>query len=62
MTNVMVSFDVTSLYTNISVKNTLYIMKELLKNEHEFKKKTNIPLTEFLDLIIKYGIYSMKSF
>ena len=37
----MVSFDVTSLYTNVPIKDTLIIVKDLLVNDRDLQTKTN---------------------
>ena len=46
----MVSFDVTSLYTNIPRVDTLNIIKDYVNNDDQFTRKTAIPQDEFLDL------------
>ena len=48
---IMVSFDVTSLYTNISIIDTLYIIKDYVNNDDQFIRKTAIPQDKFLDLV-----------
>ena len=48
---IMVSFDVTSLYTNISIIDTLYIIKDYVNNDDQFTRKTAIPQNKFLDLV-----------
>ena len=40
---IMVSFDVTSLYTNIPITDTLNIIKDYVNNDDQFTKKTAIP-------------------
>ena len=50
---ILVSFDVTSLYTNVPIKETLLIIKTLMENDADLQNKTNIPpkdllITEFL--------------
>ena len=40
---ILVSFDVTSLYTNVPIQNTLGIIKELLENDVNLGNKTKIP-------------------
>ena len=40
---VMVSFDVTSLYTNIPIIDTLNIIKDYVNNDDQFTRKTAIP-------------------
>ena len=47
----MVSFDVTSLYTNIPIIDTLNIIKDYVNNDDKFTKKMAIPQEEFLDLV-----------
>ena len=47
----MISFDVTSIYTSVPINNTLIIIKDLLKNDPDFNKKTSIPIEEFLKLV-----------
>ena len=46
----MVSFDVTSLYTNIPIIDTLNIIKDYV-NDDQFTRKTAIPQDKFLDLV-----------
>ena len=47
----MVSFDVTSLYTNIPIIDTLNITKDYVHNDDQFARKTAIPQDKFLDLV-----------
>ena len=47
----MVSFDVTFLYTNIPIIDTLNIIKDYVKNDNQFTRKTAIPQEKFFDLI-----------
>ena len=47
----MVSLDVTSLYTNIPVIDTLNIIKDYVNNDDQFTRKTAIPQDKFLDLV-----------
>ena len=47
----MVSFDVTSLYTNIPIIDTLNIIKDYAHNDDQFARKTAIPQNKFLDLV-----------
>ena len=47
----MVSFDVTSLYTNIPIIDTLNIIKDYVNNDDQFTRKTAIPQEKLLDLI-----------
>ena len=48
---IMVSFDVTSLYTNIPIIDTLNIIKDYVNNDDQFTRKTAIPQDKFLDLV-----------
>ena len=48
---IMVSFDATSLYTNIPIIDTLNIMKDYVNNDDQFNKKATIPQGKFLDLV-----------
>ena len=48
---IMVSFDVTSLYTNIPIIDTLNIIKDYVNNDDQFTRKTTIPQDKFLDLV-----------
>ena len=48
---IMISFDVTSLYTNVPIKDTINIIKDLIEHDQEFSNKTKIPTSEFLDLV-----------
>ena len=48
---IMVSFDVTSLYTNIPIIDTLNMIKDYVHNDDQFIKKTAIPQDKFLDLV-----------
>ena len=47
----MVSFDVTSLYTNIPIIDTLNIIKDNVNSDDQFIRKTAIPQDNFLDLV-----------
>ena len=47
----MVLFDVTSLYTNIPMIDTLNIIKDYVNNDDQFIRKTAIPQDKFLDLV-----------
>ena len=47
----MVSFDVTFLYTNIPIIDTLNIIKVYVNNDDRFNRKTAIPQDTFLDLV-----------
>ena len=48
---IMVSFDVTSLYTNIPIIDTLNIIKDYVNNDDQFTRKTAIPQDKFLNLV-----------
>ena len=48
---IMVSFDVTSLYTKIPMIDTLNIIKDYVNNDDQFTRKTAIPQNKFLDLV-----------
>ena len=47
---VLVSFDVTSLYTNVPIKDTLLIIKGLLENDADLQAKTKIPSKDILNI------------
>ena len=47
----MVSFDVTSLYTNIPIIDTLNIIKDHVNNDDQVTRETAIPQNQFLDLV-----------
>ena len=47
----MVSFDVTSLYTNIPIIDTLNIIKDYVNNNDQFTRKMAIPQEKFLVLV-----------
>ena len=47
----MVSFKVTSLYTNIPIIDTLNITNDYFSKDHQFSRKTAIPQDKFLDLV-----------
>ena len=47
----MVSFDVTSLYTNIPIIDTLNIIKDYVNNDDHFTRKMAIPQDKFFDLV-----------
>ena len=47
---IMVSFDITSLCTNIPIIHTLKIIKEYVNNDDQVTRKTTIPQDKFLDL------------
>ena len=48
---IMVSFDVTSLYTNIPITDTLSIIKYYFNSDYLFIRKTPIAQNKFLDLV-----------
>ena len=48
---VMVSFDITSLYTNIPITDTLNIIKNYVHSDDQFARKMAIPQDKFLDLV-----------
>ena len=48
---IMVLFDVTSLYTNIPIIDTLNIIKDYVNNDDQFTRKTVIPQDKFLDQV-----------
>ena len=47
----MASFDVTTLYTNIPIIDTLNIIKDYVNNNEQFTRKTAIPQDKLLDLV-----------
>ena len=49
--DIIVSFDTTSLYTNIPIIDTLNIIKDYVNNDDQFTRKTAIPQDKFLDLV-----------
>ena len=48
---IMVSFAITSLYTNISIIDTFNIIKDYVNNDVQFTRKTAIPQDKFIDLV-----------
>ena len=48
---IMVSFDFTSLYTNIPIIDTLNIIKDYVHSDDQFARKTAIPEDKFLDVV-----------
>ena len=48
---VLVSFDVTSLYTNVPIAKALEIIKDLLFKDGNVKDKTSIPVDDFSDIV-----------
>ena len=47
----MVSFDVTSLYTNIPIIDTLNTIKDYVNNNDQFTNKVAIPQDKFFGLV-----------
>ena len=56
---IIVSSDVTSLYTNIPIIDILNIIKDYVNNDNQFTRKTAIPQGKFLDLVHMYYIYDI---
>ena len=48
---IMISSDITSLYTNIPIIDTLNIIKDYVNNDDQFTRKTSIPQDMILDLV-----------
>ena len=48
---IMVSFDVTSLYTSIPIIDMLNIIKDYVHSDDQFARKMAIPQNKFLDLV-----------
>ena len=48
---IVVSFDVTSLYKNIPITNTLNMIKDYVHSDDQFARITAIPQDKFLDLV-----------
>ena len=48
---IMVSFNVTSLYINIPIIDMLNIIKDYVNNDDQFSRKMAIPQDKFLDLV-----------
>ena len=48
---IMALFDVTSLYTNIPIIDTLNIIKDYVNNDDQSTRKTAVPQNKFLDLV-----------
>ena len=48
---IMIPFDVTSLYTNIPIIDTLNIIKDNVNNDDQFTRKTAISQDKFCDLV-----------
>ena len=60
----MVSFDVTPLYKDIPIIDTLNIIKDYVNNDDQFNKKATIPQDKFLDLVnlvLKISWYTFNS-
>ena len=47
---IMVSFDVTSFYTNTPIIDTQNIVKDYVNNDDQFTRKAVIPQEKFIDL------------
>ena len=47
----MISFDITSLHTNIPIIDTINIIKDYVNNDDQFTRKTAIPQDRFLSLV-----------
>ncbi|KAJ8909510.1 hypothetical protein NQ315_012834 [Exocentrus adspersus] len=50
-TDLLVSFDVVSLFTNVPVDKTLSIVKNKLENDSSFKYRTKLNVTAFMELL-----------
>ena len=48
---IMISFDVTSLYTIILIVHTVKIIKDYVHNDDQFTREAVIPQDKFLDLV-----------
>ena len=48
---IIVSFEVTSLYTNILIIETLNMVKDYVNNDDQFTRKKARPQDKFLDLV-----------
>ena len=48
---ILVSFDVTSLYTKFPIIYTISILKDYVNNDDQFIRKTGTPQHKFLDLV-----------
>ena len=60
----MVSFDVTSSYTNIPIIDRLNIIKDYVNKDDQFTEKMAIPQDLFLDLInlvLTTALYTFNS-
>ena len=59
---IIVLFDVTSLYTNIPIIDTLNIIKDYVNNADQFTWKTAIPQDKFLvNLVLTTTWYTFNS-
>ena len=47
----MVTFDVTSLYTNIPIVETINTIKDYVNNEDQFTRENAVSQDKFLDLV-----------
>ena len=59
---ITVSCDVTSLYTNIPIIDTLNIIKDYVNNDDKFTRKMVMPQDKFLDLVNLVLITTWYSF
>ena len=48
---IMVSLDITCLYTNIPIIYTLKMIKDYVNNDDQFTRKTAVPQDKFVDLV-----------
>ena len=48
---IMVSLDITCLYTNIPIIDTLKMIKDYVNNDDQFTRKTAVPQDKFVDLV-----------
>ena len=53
---IIASFDLTSLYTNIPIIDTLSIIKDYVNNDDQFTRKTAILQNMFFELVNPLGI------
>ena len=49
---IMISYDVISMYMKIPIIDTLHIIKDYVNNNDQLTRKTAIPQDKFLDLVI----------
>ncbi len=47
----MISFDITSLYTHVPIKDYLRIISDLLRKERDLSKNTPIPVDKLIEMI-----------